>query len=402
MRPAWLEIDLGALAHNIARVRQHVGPKVELIAVVKANAYGHGAEAVARCALACGARLLAVALVGEGIALRQAGLDAPILVLGAADPDEAPLFVEHDILATVTTAELARALSRAAVAQGKTARCHVKVDSGMGRLGVRVEEVGRFGELLRELPGLRVEGAFSHFACSQDDPDFTHLQTRRFLAALPQLEQALGHPVGMRHLANSGGVVGYPESWLDAVRPGAVVYGIFTIHNAEHLPGTRQVMSLKARIVALRQVRPGESVGYDRTYVASGPTLTAVLPLGYADGYPRALSSVGEVLVRGFRCPVLGRVSMDTTIIGVGHVPGVAVGDEAVLLGAQGNDLITTGEVARWGGTIVQEIAARMSTRLPRVYLGEPGTQSPGAHHECTDDRHGSGTGHYGQSGAGV
>lgn len=370
MRPAWLEIDLDALAHNFREIQQLVGPAVKTMVVAKCNAYGHGAVPVVRRALAEGAQLVAVALLQEAVELRAAGIAAPVLVLGATDPSEAREFVAHDVCATVADLEFARALSAAAVAQGRPGRCHIKIDSGMGRQGVRADGAGAFGAEVRSLPGLEVEGIFSHFASAGADKEYTEHQRQAFDAARTELEAALGRKVPLHHLANSAGILHHPESWLDAVRPGAVLYGIFNGGGEEYHPGTRPVMALKARIVFLKDIACGESVGYSRTFVAQEPTRVALLPLGYGDGYPRVLSNHADVLVHGRRCPVLGRVSMDCIVVDVGAVPQVQIGDEAVLLGRQGEEEITAGELAERAGTIVQEIVSRMSTRLPRVFRG--------------------------------
>ena len=374
MRPAWLEIDLNVVRHNLSCIRGLVGPDVGVIAVVKANAYGHGALPVARCVIEGGARMLAVALMQEAVELREGGLTAPILVLGATDPEEAPEFIAHDVIPAVSHFAFAGALARAAAEHDTVAACHVKIDSGMGRQGTRLEDVAELASRLRELPAVRVEGALSHFASSPGDREFTLAQVRRFLAGVADLERGLGHEVPLRHLANSAAILRYPEAWLDAVRPGALMYGIAAPGGGEHLPATGQAMTLKARIVALKALRAGESVGYGRTFIAPRDTRIAVLPIGYADGYPRALSGKAEALVRGQRCRVAGRVSMDCIVIDVGGAPGVEAGEEVVLLGRQGDEMITTAELARLADTCVEEIVARMSARLPRVFLGEGGT----------------------------
>jgi alanine racemase len=370
LRPAWLEIDLDALAHNFREIQSIVGPAVKIIAVAKCNAYGHGAIPVVRRVLAEGASLVAVALLQEAMELREVGVTAPLLVLGASDPSEAPEFVAHDVCATVTDPEFARALSAAAVAQGRPGRCHIKIDSGMGRQGVRADAITAFAAELRSLPGLQIEGLFSHFASAGADPDYTELQRQTFVTAAKQLEAVLGKKVPLHHLANSAGILHHPDSWLDAVRPGALLYGIANASGDEHHPSVRPVMALKAKIAFLKDIGSGESVGYSRTFIAPRATRVAILPLGYGDGYPRALSNNADVLVHGRRCPVVGRVCMDCIVVDVGAVPEAQLGDEVVLLGRQGNEKITAGELAQRAGTIVQEIVSRMSTRLPRVFLG--------------------------------
>lgn len=376
MRPAWLEINLGAVAHNYREIKRRIGPEAGVIAVVKSNAYGHGAIPVAREVLASGAQVLAVALVQEAVELRQADITAPILVLGATDPEEAPACVEHGVCATLAGVEFAQALSASASRLAVPGLCHIKIDSGMGRQGVRAEQAAAFGEAIRSLPNLDVQGVFSHFASSPSDREFTERQTRTFLAAVAALEEGLGREIPLRHLANSGAIVRHPNSWLDAVRPGALLYGIAATDAGERLPSTRQAMTLKARIVSLKPIHKGESVGYGRTFRASKDTRAAVLPLGYVDGYPRALTNNADVLVRGQRCPILGRVSMDCTVLDVGSVGDIGVGEEVVLLGSQGDETITTGELARRCDTCVEEIVSRMSARLPRVFIEDSGAST--------------------------
>lgn len=403
MRPAWLEIDLDAYAHNVAQIRGHVGPERGLIAVVKANAYAHGAVAIGHCALAGGAQALAVALLQEAVELRQAGIAAPLLVLGAGDGSDADGFVEHDVMPAVATIGFARALSEAAARQGKTALCHVKLDTGMGRQGVRPDEVAGFGRSLLALSNLRVSGVFSHFADSATDEAFTRQQRECFVRGAAALEGLMATAEGggspqvaaagdgaqaadpwarhaaaqsplLWHLANSGAVAFHPDCWLDAVRPGGLCYGI-PRYDRPCPVQTQQVMTLKARVVTVKSLRSGDSVGYDRTFIATGPTRTAVLPLGYADGYPRSAGGKAQVLVRGRRCPVLGRVSMDCIVIDVTAIDGCAEGEEVVLLGRQGDEAIATAELASWAGSCVEETAARFTSRLRRVYLGGGRTQ---------------------------
>lgn len=370
LRPAWLEIDLDAISHNLTAIKTLVGSAVNVIAVVKCNAYGHGAVEVSRRAVSSGACMLAVATVEEGIELREAGITAPVLVLGAADPAQAELFPRHDLAASLFRADFARELEAAAARQGRVAQVHLKIDTGMGRQGARPDEVADLCAELTALPALQVAGIFSHFASAYHDPEFTGLQVSRFNEAVATADAALGFRIPLRHLASTAGVLHHPEAWADAVRPGALMYGICSANGAPLAASTHQALSLKARIVAVKDLCEGGSVGYDRTFVAPHCTRIAILPLGYGDGYPRALSNNAEVLVGGKRCPVVGRISMDATIVELGPGSGAKVGDEAVLLGTQDDEFVSTGELARRADTIVQEIVARMGARLPRVFVG--------------------------------
>lgn len=376
MRPAWLEINLSAIGGNLRAVKDLVGPSTQVIAVVKANAYGHGAASVARELVGAGADMLAVALPQEGVELREAGLSAPILVLGAAEEEEAEDFCRHDLTAALSDLGFARAVSRAAQRRGATAQAHVKVDSGMGRQGVRAQEVAALAAEIAALPSLTITGAFSHFAACPRDAEFTREQGSVFSEAVGALEAGLGYAVRLKHLANSAAVAACPEMWLDAVRPGALLYGII---RPAGLPegvaaALRPALALKCRLVGIKRLLRGESVGYGRAHVAEADSRTGLLPVGYADGYPRALSGPApgpraEVLLHGRRCPVLGRISMDCTVVDVGGVPQAQVGDEVVLIGSQGTETVAALDLAGWAQTVPHEIVSRLGPRLPRLYL---------------------------------
>lgn len=367
MRPAWIEVDLAAFHANVARFCELAGP-AKVCAVVKGNAYGHGAVECARAALAAGASWLAVAMVGEAQALRDAGIDAPILILGESSPEEAEEILAAGATAMVATVEVAEALSKAALRMGRKAEIHVKIDSGMGRQGTRWDQVETFASQLSRLPGLRVTGLFTHFASADAEPDFTRWQFRTFLEACAKVEGVLG-PVPFRHCCNTAAAVLYPDMHLSMIRPGAGMYGISPGLPAEKMAGLRPALSLRARVVLVKELQAGDTAGYGRTWQAPGRRRIALLPLGYCDGYPRALSGIGHVLVRGRRVPIVGRISMDVTIVDVTEAGDVRVGEEAALVGSQGSERITIEELAQAAGTIVQEIVSRFSPRLPRVYL---------------------------------
>jgi alanine racemase len=337
-------------------------------AVVKGNAYGHGAVECSRAALDAGARCLAVAMVCEAQALRDGGIEAPVIILGESAPENAEEILAARATAAVATVEAAEALSAAALRAGTQAEVHVKVDSGMGRQGIRWDEVGPLAQALAGLPGLKVTGAFSHFAVADADAGFTRQQHATFLDACRALEAVLG-PITFRHCSNTAAAILYPETRMSMIRPGAGMYGISPGLPAEAMAGLRPCMSLRAKVVVTKALRPGDSAGYGRAWHAPGPRRIALLPLGYCDGYPRALSGVGEVLVRGRRVPMVGRISMDVIILDVTEVGDVRVGEEAVLVGRQDDERITIEEIASRAGTIVQEIVSRLSPRLPRVYV---------------------------------
>ena len=375
LRPAWLEINLSALADNVHNLKSVLSPHQQIIAVVKANAYGHGAVPVARVALEAGAGRLAVAVVEEALELRADGCTAPVMCLGATPAEAAPLLVEQRIEAPLTDLEGARALSEAGRAAGCTAPVHLKIDTGMHRLGVRADEIGPFCTALAELSGLEIVGVFTHFSSSQIDPEFTLKQLSRFKVAVAEAERVLGYRIPLRHVCNSGATVRYPEAWLDAVRPGALLYGIPRDRGGLYLPEMRPVLALKAKLAVIKPLYAGESVGYDRTWRAPHDTRLGLLPLGYSDGYDRLLSNCGEVLVHGRRCGIIGRICMDTTMVDLTNVPEAQVGDTVVLVGEQGGDRIRVHDLADLCGTVVQETVSRFSSRLPRVHYAEPGDE---------------------------
>ncbi len=370
-RPTRAEVDLGCIAHNLRLARQAVGPRTAVMAVVKADAYGHGAVPVARAALAAGAGWLGVATVEEGIELRRAGIAAPVLVLGWVPPWQVPEALGHGLALTLFSLEDARVVSAAARRRGRPARVHVKVDTGMGRLGFFHGDraaVDQIVELCR-LPGLEAEGIYTHFADSDGDREFTLEQLARFRAMLERLEAA-GVRFALRHAANSGAIWHVPESHLDLVRLGISLYGYHPGGAGARGPGLRPALTWKTAVAMVKTVPAGTPVSYGRTYVTQGRETLATLPVGYADGYSRALSNRGQVLVAGRRARVVGRVCMDQIVISV--PPGVEVraGDEVVLLGRQGGETISADEMAGWLGTISYEVLCAIGARVPRVYPG--------------------------------
>ncbi|MBI2371883.1 MAG: alanine racemase [Deltaproteobacteria bacterium] len=370
-RPTVALIDLQALAHNFALARRAVGPGVKIFGVVKADAYGHGAVPVARMLERIGADLFGGATCEEGGRLREGGVRRPIVVLGGLYPGQGTLALQHDLEAALFDLDTARTLAREARQAGGDLRVHVKVDTGMGRVGLLPPSVAAFVAALREVEGLRIVGLFSHFAVAgePDGAEFTREQLKRFQQAADEV-RALGHRP-LLHLANSAALLEYPESHLDAVRPGLMLYGVLP-HPAwaARLP-LRPVLSLRTRVVFLKEVPAGTGLGYGRTFITPRPSRIATLPVGYADGLSRALSNRGEVLVRGRRAPIRGMISMDWCMVDVTDVPGVALGDEAVLIGGQADATIRVEEVAARLGTIPYEILTSVGSRVPRRYLGE-------------------------------
>jgi alanine racemase len=379
----WAEVDLSAIAHNVTEVRRRTDPKAKLMAVVKANGYGHGAVEVARTAIANGAEWLGVARLPEAIALREAGFSVPILVLGYTPPAAASRLIEYDIKQSVYSLAAAQAYSSVAVSRGARIQVHLKVDTGMGRLGLVPaalaghgagnsggEEFIRAATAIARLPGLDAEGIFTHFAAADSaNTSYAKRQLSLFLEVLASL-RAAGIEFPVRHAANSAAVIQLPESHLDLVRPGIALYGLKPSDETGLTGITLQpAMAFKTRIIHLKSVPAGTCISYGMTHRTPSPTVVATIPAGYADGYRRLLSSRGQMLVRGRRVPVVGRVCMDLTMLDVGAVPDVQMEDEVVIFGRQGNECISADDLACGLGTINYEIVCDLTSRVPRVYL---------------------------------
>jgi alanine racemase len=366
-RPTWLEVDLEAVAYNVQQIKQFVGPAVEVLAVLKADAYGHGALKVARTALNNGASFCGVASVNEAIRLREAGVDAPILVLGYTPAWLAKEAFLHDVTLTLYDADMARVYSRAATDLRRTARVHIKVDTGMGRLGLLPDEVVPFIEEIRELPALDAEGIFTHFSVADEkDLSYTRWQLNRFRDVLDRLRQN-GVTFRRVHCANSAATLRLPESHFDMVRLGLAMYGLQPSAHVTLPAGSRPGLSWKTSVAQVKTLPPGSYVSYGNTYQTTRQETIAVIPVGYADGFRRAPTRWQSVLIRGQRAPIVGRVCMDQTMISVDHIPGVRVDDEVVLIGRQGEDEITAEQVADWLGTINYEVISEILARVPRV-----------------------------------
>ena len=369
-RPTWLEIDLSAIANNTRRVKELVGPDVHVLASLKADGYGHGALKVARTVLQNGASMLGVATVSEATPLREAGISAPILVFGYVPLWQMREAVRLNVTITLYALDSARALALAAQALGKTVRVHVKVDTGMGRLGIRAERLSEILELLREirsLPGLELEGLFTHFA-KADAEDLSHarLQLARFQNVL-QIVEAEGLRPPLVHAANSAATFKLPEARFDMVRPGIALYGLEPSPDVSLPEGFRPALSFKTQVAQVKLIPEGEGISYGCTYITERPTWIAVLPVGYADGFRRAPTNWGSVLIHGQEAPLLGRVCMDQSMVDISHIPGVRMGDEVVLIGRQGEATLTAEMVAQRLGTINYEVVSEILARVPRV-----------------------------------
>lgn len=365
----WVEVDLDRFASNLEAIRHVVGPSRELFLVAKADGYGHGAREIVAAAVASGVERVGVATLHEGLQLRQAGIRAEIVVLSPLVPAEIEEAVRASLEPTVCDLAFARRLSQEAVRAERPVRCHVEVDTGMGRIGVLEGDAEGFFAALAALPGLRVASAYTHFPdADSDDLGFARAQLDRFLDLMRRLE-AVGHRPPRLHAANSAGTVNLPEAHLDWVRVGLVAYGHHPPRD-EARPRVEPVMSLRSRLVQVRELPAGAPISYGRSYVTRRRSRIGVVPVGYGHGYSWLLSNRGAMLVHGRPAPIVGRVTMDLTMVDLTDHPGnVAVGDEVVLFGSQGDATIPVEEVARWSETLPYEILCTIGKRVARMYL---------------------------------
>ena len=370
-RPTWAEVELDALAHNLKVVRERVGPQVKVMAAVKADAYGHGAVECARRLQTEGIDWFGVALPEEGIELRRSGIATPILCLGGFWDGQQNACLQHNLTPIVYRLDMIESLNRAAREAGCVADVHVKVDTGMGRLGVQIAEVPEFCQALSGFRNIRVDGLLTHFASAddRDQQDFTKAQLEKFQRAVSVFREHGFTPTYI-HAANSAATFAFPESRGDLVRPGGALYGFVrdVFPEGDDTPPLRPVLSLHSRIMHLKRVGKGEKLGYGCTFETTRDSVIATIPIGYDDGYRRALSNRGRVIVRGSFAPVAGRVSMDLTLIDVTDISGVSLNDEVVLLGQRGELRISAEDLGEVIDTISYEITCAISTRVPRIY----------------------------------
>lgn len=369
-RPAWVEIDLAQLRQNFQLINADKPHDLAVLSVVKAEGYGHGALPVAKVALECGVRFLALATLEEAIVLRERGIRARMLLLGDREPDELSWCVAHDLTCSVSEAATADALGQLTARAGKRVPVHVKVNTGMNRYGAHWGEAAALVERVCATKSLVLEGVFSHFAQSDEaDKTFARLQLARFNEVLRDLA-ARGISVPCRHQCNSGGFLDMPEAHFDMVRLGILPLGVFPSTVCRRIADIRPVMAVKARIAAIQRLQPGDSVGYGMRYTAPSPRRTAVLPIGYGDGFPRVRNQ-GFALVHGRRAPLIGGVAMDALTVDITDIPEAQLWDEAVVMGRQGEEEITAQEVAKLKNSVTYDVLAGWRARLPRVYLDQ-------------------------------
>ena len=364
-RAAWVEIDLGAIAHNYKEIRRYTRKDAKLCAVVKADAYGHGAIAVARKAIAAGAEYLAVATISEALKLREAGFTAPLLILGLTKPDSSFDIVDADLTQTVCRLDLVQALSAEAVTQGKRVKVHLAIDTGLGRIGVHPSEAASFAKEIAALPGIEIEGIFSHFAIADiEDKTFSWEQIRLFQEAYESIEAA-GIHIPIRHIAESAAILDLPDVHFDMVRAGILQYGLWPSDEVTRPLNLRPAMKFCARIVYIKTIPPGTSIGYGRNFIAERESRIATISVGYADGYLRAYAG-GYVEVRGKRAPIAGRICMDQCMIDITDIPEAKAGDIVTLFGS---DTLTADDLARWANTISYEVLCLVSKHVSRIYM---------------------------------
>ena len=371
----WTEVNLDAIAQNVKNIKKLIGKKKELMAVVKGNAYGHDILEISSVVLENGATRLAVARLEEAIFLRKAGITVPILVLGLTLKPQAESLVSYDITPTVCEFEMIEKLSESAVQMNKMAKIHLKVDTGMGRIGIFPDDVLRFIKRIKALKKVEIEGIFTHFSVADEkDKFYTEEQFRKFIEILTILEKE-GIKIPIKHVGNSATLLDLPHMWLDMVRPGLAIYGLYPSKEVKKTINLIPAQQFKTKIVFIKELPRGESISYGRIYITKRRMRVASLPVGYADGYNRLLSNQGEVLVRGQRVPIIGRVCMDQCMIDVTNLTQVEIGDEVVLWGRQGEEMITVEEIAQKIRTINYEIVHLPDKkRVPKLFIkdGKP------------------------------
>jgi len=364
-RPTWAQVNLNNLEHNFKEIKSLLQPQIKILVTVKADAYGHGLIPVARRLVASGADFLGVASIDEGIRLRKAGIKLPILIVGLIlKNDLQPLFT-YNLIPTVCDKQLAAALNVKAALLKKTMPLHIKVDTGMGRIGVLENDALKLARYIYKLKNVKVQGIFTHFASADANYKFTVKQIKLFNRIIDDLKK-IDINIPLVHAANSIGLIDYRDSHFTMVRPGLVIYGLYPKNNLSI--NLKPVLSLKTRIIFIKRVSAGYGISYGLTYITKRPTNIVTLPIGYGDGYPRNLSNLADVLIAGRRYRISGRICMDQLMVDVGNYKP-KIGDEVVLIGKQGKEKISTEELALLSGTISYEIVCGLGSRIPRVYF---------------------------------
>lgn len=369
-RPTWAEVDLKALEHNYIQVKRIVGKDVQMMAVVKANAYGHGTVEVSKVLEELGVNYLGVATTDEAVRLRDHGIKTPILILGSVLPEEVRVAKDRDITLTLCNQDILkeiRAIAKTEEEPRTRIKVHIKIDTGMGRIGVWHEDALHFVKEVSAEKSIMLEGIYTHFSSAGRDEFFTAYQMESFERLLVSIEKSW-IKIPLKHAANSIATVDYKRAHLNLARPGLIIYGMYPKHTFPKLIKLKPVLSLRTRVVFLKDIPPGRSISYGRTFISQRYTKIATLPIGYADGYHRGLSNKAGALIRGQFAPIVGKITMDQTMIDVGHIRGVKIGDEVVLIGKQGRNEIRIEKLARLAGTIAYDFICAISNRVPRIY----------------------------------
>ncbi|MCM0651075.1 alanine racemase [Clostridium swellfunianum] len=370
LRPVWAEVDLDRLAHNMREIRKNAVSK-DIIAVIKADGYGHGALDIAPTLLENGATRIAVAVLNEAVELRRGGIEEPIMVLGFTPPSLIDMLIRYDIEQTVYTYDLAKEISQLAKKKNKIAKIHIALDTGMGRIGfIPNEESIEQVYNISKLPNIIIEGLYSHFSSAdEEDKAYTNMQLERYKDFYNKLAEK-GVKINLRHIANSAAIIDMPQSHFEAVRPGIILYGYYPSQEVQKQKiDLKPVMSLKTNIVHIKDLPAGEYISYGRKFKTSRESVIATLPVGYADGYTRLLFNKAKVIINGNFVPVIGRICMDQCMVDVTDIKDVKVGDEVILMGEQGDLKFTADHIAELLGTINYEVTCMISKRVPRVYI---------------------------------
>ncbi|MGA1842941.1 MAG: alanine racemase [bacterium] len=387
--PTRAVIDLSALHHNLQVIRERIGPQRRILAVVKANAYGHGAGVLCAHLEGFGVDMLGVAYPEEGLNLRDAGITSPILVMSGTLPDQLEGALEANLTISLSDLDTAKALSQLALRNKRRAKVHVKVDTGMGRLGFPLDDAINAVTAIASLPHLSIEGIFTHLATSEDaDHSYTRYQTERFTGLVRSLE-GLVNPPPIIHMGNSAAVMKHPETYFDMVRVGIMLYGLAPVPGLQKALPIRPIMSLQTKIIHIKRMPEGSSLSYGRTYICPSDKVIAVIPVGYSDGLARCMSTKIHVLLRGVRVPVVGTVCMDMSLVDITGIDGVEIGEEVVLIGSQGGECITAHDWAAWQNTIPYEVLCAVGPRVKRIYRREEGTRE--VVHGCKANSEGAG-----------
>lgn len=364
----WTEIDIDALKYNFNNIRGILKPQTKIMSVVKADAYGHGYRQCCRALLECGSDAFAVATIEEAAKIRKAGFDTPVLILGAVSKEDFPYLLELDVMPAIFNVSDAETLSQIAQKSNKTVKIHIKIDTGMSRLGFMADDKNTVDEIVKisRLPNIEINGIFSHFACADEKkPEYTYMQFERFMHLAGALEAA-GVKIPIKHIANSAAIMMYPEMQLDMVRPGIILYGYYPSGEVDKSKlSIKPVMTLKSKVAHIKELDAGVGISYGKEYITDRKTKIATIPIGYADGYIRALSKKAKMEAGGGLASVVGRICMDQCMIDVTNVNNIDIGDEVTIFG---NGKITADDVAGWIGTISYEVLCLVARRVPRIY----------------------------------